>query len=94
MSDIHEQLCGVLQPDVLNLGLELMEQPPPGALPGTLAEDTEAVVKLELVLNGLARIGPHISLAKVYPMATTNFQQIKEIPSTKKESRNICDRLQ
>ena len=51
------------------------------------------MVKLKQAPKGLARIGPHIVLAKANLMATTNFQQMKEIPPTWKGSQNMCEQL-
>lgn len=73
--------------DVLHPGLQ------PRTLPRILAGDPKALVKLQWAPNGLARIGPHTALAKANLMATTNFQQMKEIPSTQKESQNACEQL-
>lgn len=70
-----------------------MEQPQPRTLSRILAEDPKAMVKLQWAPNGLTRIGPHTALAKANLMATTNFQQMKEIPSTQKESQKACEQL-
>lgn len=52
------------------------------------------MVKLKLVLTGLARTGLTSHWPEEISLATANFQQMKEIPSPKKEGQKICEQFQ